>query len=191
MTILCGIDYSYTSPAICVYNTDDELKFENLRFYNFYVPKRKSGFLNGIYGNITITAGGQWSSQEDRFFSICLWAQSVLILEKVESVGLEGYAMGSKGGMVFDIAENTALLKNFLYHKDIPFYKQAPTAVKKDFTGKGNAKKEEMIAEFNKRLGVNLKDILGLKKEDEKPVDDLVDAFANLMSHPYFKDTTV
>jgi hypothetical protein len=46
-----------------------------------------------------------------------------------------------------------------------------------------------MIQTFIDKLGINLKDILGTKKDDDKPIDDLVDAFANLTTHPHFKET--
>lgn len=183
--IIAGIDYSYTSPAICVYDTKKELKFENLQFFNYYIPKKKKGFLIGSYDNIHITAGKEWTIQEERFANIVAWSSGVLTNMKVEEVVIEGYSMGSKGGMVFDIAENTSLLKNFMYHNDIPFHKMAPTAVKKSFCGAGNAKKEQMVEKFEEILGVKLHKILGVK-EMAKPIDDLCDSFANMKCHPIF-----
>lgn len=191
--ILGGIDYSYTSPTICVYNTDKKLAFENLLIFNYYVPKKKKGYLEGQYGNIHITAGPAFESQEERFSNIRDWAIDIIDEHQVEEVVLEGYAMGSKVGSVFDIAENTALLKQYLYENRIPFIKQPPTSVKKSFTGKGNAKKHEIVAEFEKRFGVKLYEILGLrdKPEDpEKPIDDIADSVANLLTHPHFAQET-
>ena len=38
--VLAGIDYSYTSPAICIYNTEDILEYANLKFYNMNDRKK-------------------------------------------------------------------------------------------------------------------------------------------------------
>ena len=87
--------------------------------------------------------------------------------------------MGSSAGMVFNIAENTGLLKHKLYKAKIPFSLFSPTVVKKQFVGKGNCKKEEMSAKFKERFGVEFHKEYGGKPGDT-PENDLVDAFANL-----------
>lgn len=183
---LCGIDYSYTSPALCVYDTNTEFKFENLKFFNFYMPTRKKGYLDGWYGNIKIDVMPVWISQEERFRNIAAWCGNILKEQRVDEVVLEGYALGSSSGLIFDMAENTSLLKQFLSLNNIKFEKVPPTSVKKIFTGKGNAKKEMMVEEFVRRTGIVLENVLCIKPMS-KPIDDLVDSYANLYCHPFFK----
>lgn len=59
-------------------------------------------------------------------------------------IGLEGYAMGGKG-RVFDIAEATGCLKNTLYWCGYPLRIHDPLSIKIWATGRGNAKKFEMV----------------------------------------------
>lgn len=187
MSKIAGIDYSYTSPSIVIFDTEKELKFENLFFYNF--ASKKS--LAGRYGqNIIIEPMPEYNSPEERFRNISRWASKVLSGHQVEEVVLEGYSMGSSAGLVFQIAENTSLLKQYMDKNGIRFTTPAPTAVKKNFTGSGNAKKPDMIDVFEKRLNVDIYEILGLNrklKTPPKPIDDLVDSYANLLMHETLK----
>lgn len=181
--IIAGIDYSYTSPAICVYNTEEEFKFENLKFYNIQGTKSRAG----TYGNIEIKLFEDWHTNEERFRKICNWASGILIHHGVEEACIEGYALGSSSGLVFQIAENASLLKQYMNINDITFTTPAPSQVKKNFTGKGNAKKDVVVAKFYETLGVKLHEILGIK-EMAKPIDDLCDSLAVLRCHSYFNE---
>lgn len=184
--ILAGIDYSYTSPAICVYDTTKELSFANLKFYNINALKKRTG----DYGNINIQLFPEYSTQEERFRNIAKWASGVLELNKVEEVCIEGYSFGATAGLVFNIAENASLIKQYMSLNDIPFDTPPPSQVKKTFTGKGNAKKEAMVAKFEETFpGMQLHDILGIKPM-AKPIDDICDSFAVLLCHKHFNKET-
>lgn len=184
--IIAGIDYSYTSPAICIYNTEQELKFENLYFFNFYADSRKKK-LSGVFGgNVFIGNHPDYTTQEERFRNICKWASGILTNFKVKEVCIEGYSLGATSGLVFNIAENTSLLKQFLDQNGIPFTTPTPSQVKKNFTGKGNAKKDAMVEEFYGRFpNGHLHEIIGIK-EMSKPIDDLVDSCAVMLCHEHF-----
>lgn len=176
--IVAGIDYSYTSPAICIYDTSKPLTFSSLLLFNTNALKKT----HGCYGNIIITPIKDYNSQEVRFRNLSLWAINILIHYKVELVVLEGYSLGSKGGLVFQIAENTSLLKQSLDLNNIPFITPSPSTVKKAFTGKGNADKVLMIETFKTRFNTDLFEVLKMTpKKSNKPVDDLVDAIANML----------
>lgn len=181
--VIAGIDYSYTSPAICVFDTKKELKFDNLHFYNINGTKSRAG----IYGNIDIKLFRDYETQEERFRNICNWASGILIHHGVESACIEGYALGASSGLVFQIAENASLLKQYMDLNDITFATPAPSQVKKNFTGKGNAKKDVMVETFQKQLSVKMHEILGVK-EMAKPIDDLCDSFAVLKCHSFFNE---
>jgi len=185
---IAGIDYSYTSPAICVYDTRNEFCFKNLKFFNFFADSRKTK-LHGIFGehyNVQILNHPEYTTQEERFRNICSWASGVLAAQMVSEACIEGYSMGATSGLVFNIAENTSLLKQYMSVKGIKFDTPTPSQVKKNFTGKGNSKKDAMVAEFYKRFPEGkLHELLGIK-EMAKPIDDIVDSCAVLLCHSHF-----
>lgn len=180
--IIAGIDYSMSSPAIAVYDTTKPFIFENIKFFNLNKTKK----YQGINGPIRIDDFLPYTSAEERFKNIATWAIRILLDEGVTEAVLEGYSMGSKGN-VFDIAENTSVLKQYMFERGIKFYTPAPTSVKKNFCGSGNAKKPVMCASFAERFGKRISDIIGCPL-DGSPENDLVDAVANLTMHPHFQE---
>ena len=79
---------------------------------------------------------------------------------------------------MFNIAENTGILKYKLYDCGIPVEIMPPTTVKKYATGKGNANKEAMYEAFleQHKYVLELKDIMGQDTLDS-PVTDIIDAY--------------
>jgi Holliday junction resolvasome RuvABC endonuclease subunit len=70
--------------------------------------------------------------------------------------------------------------------KNIAFETPTPSQVKKNYTGKGNAKKDMMVAQFYEEFpDIKLHEILGIK-EMAKPIDDIVDSYAVLRCHKHF-----
>lgn len=180
--ILAGIDYGYTSPSICIYNTNDTLDFLNLKFFNLTDKKR----VVGVYDNIQIANFPDYSTQEERFRNIASWASNVLSSNVVNEACIEGYSFGASSGLVFQIAENTSLIKQYMNMNGIPFTSTPPSQVKRNFTGKGNAKKPDMVDMFHNTFpGYVLHDILKVNPM-AKPIDDLCDAYAILQCHSHF-----
>ena len=169
--IIAGIDYSLTSPAICVLN-GKKWKWENLTFHFLTdKPTKAKTFLDTIHGQRL----SEWSADEERYCSIADWAREIVL--DCEEVSLEGYSYGSKG-KVFHIAENTGVLKYKLYQMSIPTGVVSPTHVKKLATGKGNANKQAMHDAFFAETGMNLKGLMTPdKKEISSPVTDIVDSY--------------
>jgi len=182
--IFAGIDYSYTSPGICIYDDVLDPTFDNLLFFNLMEDANRNSIKKaGVYGNIRIDLRKKWTCAEERYFYNAEWTCKILADHKVEQVAIEGYAMGARAGLVFNIAENTSLVKQYMFHNGIAFETPAPTSVKKSFTGKGNAKKEQMVDRFHEIFPhIQLDKVLGTK-EYAKPIDDLVDGFANMTTH--------
>ncbi len=180
MAILAGIDYSMNSPAICVYNTENPLTFENLRFFNRSDFKTRQGvYSEGMYVEIHPLA--VYGSDEERYHLNAAWATEILVAEGVQRVAFEGYSMGSNSGLVFNIAENTGALKQMIWKEGIELVEPpSPGAVKKYHTGKGNATKPVMITCFEDELMVQFYQKLGWKPKEAqaKPIDDLVDSYA-------------
>ncbi len=179
--IIAGIDYSMTSPAICIYDTSKPLTFDNFQIYSLNDKKK----YQGVYGNIRIDPHKGWDVPERRYSQIAQWAMVHLQVNRVEEVVLEGYSMGSSAGLVFNIAENTSVLKQLMFQAGLKVYTPAPTSVKKTFHGKGNAKKPEMCDKFYERFGVKPYEIFGSKPADS-PENDIVDSVANMLMHPHF-----
>ncbi|MGL4353112.1 MAG: hypothetical protein ACRCTP_04145 [Aeromonas popoffii] len=194
--IYAGIDYSMSSPSICVWDSTTELKFKNCLVYNFGNWSR-CGYFQGDRGNISILKQPTFSCNEERFSNLANWAKAVMIENSVDKVVIEGYSYGSKGN-TFEIGENTALLKNALFNLKIPFAIIDPNTIKKNATGAGNAGKDVMYASFVEQEGICLERQMGYHKLGDskvdvklkekpwelKPVDDCIDSFFVLKSHP-------
>lgn len=170
--VIAGIDYSLTSPSICVFNSQESFTFERCAFYFLSDVKRNQRlFLTNVKGE-SIT---DWDSDFTRYENISDWAMEYLI--PCEQVAIEGYAFGAKG-KVFHIAENTGVLKYRLHQASIPVEVIPPSAIKKQAAGKGNANKEEMYKAFVKETGIMLQPIISPGKKDiGNPVSDVVDSY--------------
>ena len=173
MTMIAGLDWSMSCPAICIHDTKTPLEFKNCTFY-FYIDSKK---YDQSYGNIHGFKATLHHSDEERYDNIASWAITILKKHGVKEACLEGYAMGASG-RVFNIAENIGLLKHKMWKEGIAFITPAPTAVKKLFTGKGNSNKTAMYDAFlNKGLDVDLEKLLNCAS-DKSPLADITDAYA-------------
>jgi Holliday junction resolvasome RuvABC endonuclease subunit len=174
--IISAIDYSLNGPAICVFDTSREFNFNNCSFY-FLTDTKKyaTTFLNNIHGE----SFQDYDGDCERYDSISEWVMRTVIGSS--HVAIEGYAYNATG-RVFNLAENTGILKYKLFQAGIPVDILEPTKVKKFFTDKGNADKPKMYDSFLKETGVDLQQIITPNKTLlGSPVTDIVDAFAICM----------
>ena len=207
--IKIGIDFSLTSPAICVYKNGEynfisffsdggkdwkKSKSKTYRYHNELcdiievIPyTRKIDDSNYRYEQKTKMADALMISN--------------LIIDKLKAIidddviiGLEGFSYGSISSSTLDLA----MYNSFLRMKLIENFGSdclniiSPTEGKKMLFGKGNAKKEDMIQAFiDNRLNddVLAKSVFWkyCKSNDvdfkqPKPIDDLVDAYGILKS---------
>lgn len=171
VTVL-GIDYSLTSPALCVYHGAGDFNLENISFH--YLTDVKKSIQTKDYLN-----GKQYpsfESQEQRYHQISNWVLDVVNEYQINSVFIEGYAFNAVG-RVFQIAENTGVLKYRLNLTGLEPITVPPTVIKKYATGKGNANKEKMDEAFTSETGVNLKQALQLTDKQWNPSSDIIDSF--------------
>ncbi len=165
-----GIDYSLSSPAICV--CKGPFEFKNCKIYYLTNVKKYEGdFYNGqINGRLHLP----YTTETQRHDQISTWAMSI-IGTTIHNIFIEGYSFGSKG-LVFNLAENMGTLKHKLYKLNKRFESIVPGRVKKNATGKGNADKLKMYEQFVKDTGIDL-----MKEFDQtklnNPVTDVVDAY--------------
>lgn len=165
--IIAGIDYSMTSPALCIHD-GAEWDYKNCKFYFFGAKPLDKRYISIEYP--------KWKTEQERFGNLTAWVLNAVNDNKVDEILLEGYAFGATG-RVFNIAENTGLLKYGLYVQGIPFDVVSPTTVKKFASGKGNANKEMMIESFHKDTGIDIFSKLGIKEGKMTPSSDIVDAY--------------
>lgn len=183
-----GIDYSMTSPAMAIYKGDPK-KF-SWTAVTFYV-RTDSLVLSDSQKQYWchIDSVDPYIMSTQRFDDISQWALNKIMLEcyptwyepkrkKCEvHVGIEDYALGARG-KVFEIAENTGLLKYKLYSQKIPFSLFAPTTIKKFATGKGNADKNKMYEAWMKETNYDIQKILTPNRTKlGSPVSDIVDSY--------------
>jgi len=165
-----GIDYSMTSPAMCIWDGDGPPEFVGCEVHFLTDLKKCVGF----YSNMSGWQMPEWSTPEERFDLIS--DAFLRHLRESDRVVLEGYAFAAKG-QVYQIGENGGLLKHKLYRKGIWFDVVAPSVIKKHGTGKGNADKALMEQAFVTSQGVDLRKALSLTDRQQNPVSDIIDAF--------------
>jgi hypothetical protein len=207
--IKIGIDFSLTSPSICVYKNGE---YSFISFFNdggkdWKKSKSKSyryhKDLCDIIDVIPYTRnidGSNYRSEQKTKMSDALMIANIII-EKLKSIidsdvviGLEGFSYGSISSSTLDLA----MYNSFLRMKLIENFGSdclhiiSPTEGKKMLFGKGNAKKEDMIQAFidNRLEDVDLinNDFWkycsknGVDFKQPKPIDDLVDSYGILKS---------
>lgn len=163
-----------SSPAICVFQGGDEFKFELCDFMFLTKTNKYQGiFLNGqIEGIKTI----DFDNDMDRFNFISDKFMELLRQRQCKEAGLEDYSYGAAKGRVFNIAENTGILKHKLWKDRINYNPIPPKSVKKFATGNGNAPKTDMVKQFHEETGVDLLQVMNMEHVGN-PVDDIVDAY--------------
>ena len=207
--IKIGIDFSLTSPAICVYK-DGEYKFisffndggkdwRHSKSKNYKYHNELSGIIDVIPYTRNVDDSNYRNEQKTKMEDALMIAN--LIIEKLKAIiddeviiGLEGFSYGSISSSTLDLA----MYNSFLRMKLIENFGSdclniiSPTEGKKTLFGKGNAKKEDMIQAFiDNRLDDGMLmvnafwqycKINGVDFKQPKPIDDLVDAYGILKS---------
>jgi len=172
--VIAGIDYSLCGPAICLFraNATGLFSYSGCSFYFLTDNKRQSEIRTlNIFGERL----SDWDSDQHRYETIADWALDIVM--GCTHVAIEGYAY-SASGRVFNIAENTGILKYKLYQLGIPVTVIPPTEVKKYATTKGNADKNSMYSAWAHETGVDLKTLLTPKRQEcVSPVSDIVDSY--------------
>lgn len=163
-----GIDYSMSSPSICVH-VGEKWSLNNCKFF-FLTQKKKCVMKTKMFYGDTQAV---YKTQEERFAKLASWA-----IDKIPSsakVFIEGYSYASKG-VVFHIGENTGILKHNLWTKDVDFVEVPPPTIKKFATGKGNANKMVMYESFVEETQLDISAIIPCN-EGDSPMSDVIDSY--------------
>jgi len=180
-----GIDYSLSSPGVCVNTSAASFRYENCKFYFLTNTKKYVGTWKEkiAFGTSAVeyigTPHKPYSSEPERYNNIADWAidiiKSYTWWQEQPIIQIEDYSFGSTG-RVFHIAENLGLLKYKLKMEcGWDYTLLAPSVIKKFATDKGNANKELMLGAFQEDTGVNLE--LLLDSSVKSPITDIADAY--------------
>jgi len=175
--IYVGIDYSMTSPAACFFDDRiEEFKFDDCTLYYLTASKKYEMNFKNVSGTyFEFQDNIQRYDLISSFFLDCIYSKVVNEDNEVK-VFIEDYSMGSKG-RVFNIAENTGILKYRLWQLGIFYETVPPTVIKKFATGKGNSNKERMQEVFESENSIRLKHELNMTEKQWNPSSDLIDAY--------------
>jgi Holliday junction resolvasome RuvABC endonuclease subunit len=172
---IIGVDYSITSPAICIHS-GNSWQINTCSFHFFLYGKKYENFISTEQFKAYKYPENRFSSSIERFSFLSDW-----VLEKcdtIDYVAIEGYSFGSSAGRSFDLGENGGLLKYKLCEKNIPFDVVPPKTIKKFATDNGNASKQLMESAFISETDLNPKTIL--QQTSEKcisPSSDIIDSY--------------
>ena len=180
-----GIDYSLSSPGVCVNTSDGEFKYEDCIFYFLTNTKKYDATFkeNIAFGKSAVEFVGSphqlYTSEPQRYNQIADWVidiiNSYVFWQEQPTIQIEDYSYGSTG-RVFHIAENLGLLKYKLKMECGWDYTLLPPSVIKKFaTDKGNANKDLMLDAFEKDTGTNLAQVFDTTSKS--PVSDVADAY--------------
>ena len=180
-----GIDYSLSSPGVCVNTSAASFRYENCKFYFLTNTKKYVGTWKEkiAFGTSAVeyigTQHKTYSSEPERYNNIADWAidiiKSYTWWQEQPIIQIEDYSFGSTG-RVFHIAENLGLLKYKLKIEcGWDYTLLAPSVIKKFATDKGNANKELMLGAFQEDTGVNLGELFD--SSVKSPITDIADAY--------------
>ena len=180
-----GIDYSLSSPGVCVNTSEGEFRYEDCTFYFLTNTKKyNTTFKEKIaFGTSAVEFVGSphklYTSEPERYNQISDWVvdiiNSYVFWQEKPIIQIEDYSYGSTG-RVFHIAENLGLLKYKLKMECGWDYTLLPPSVIKKFaTDKGNANKDLMLDAFEKDTGTNLAQVFDTTSKS--PVSDVADAY--------------
>ena len=168
--ICAGIDYSTTSPCVCVYK-NGICSPNNCTYYFFALDKWRHRW--SALQNVNCYKLPKDLKDIDKFKFLAEWTIDTLRWHngRVEKVILEDYSYGSTG-RVFHIAENVGILKLKLKQNGFRYETIPPTVIKKFATGKGNSNKEAMLEAWKAAP-----DTFELVQEKGNPATDIVDSY--------------
>lgn len=213
-----GIDFSLTSPSMCV-ETEKYYRFislfdkanmdwKNSRNKKFHYHRELDGKIDLYSFNRIIDKSDYRKEQYSKLKcavdlsdyivqtitrELTRSDEPVLSCDNPITIAIEGFSYSSKSSSYIDLVMYQSILRSKLF-ENFPYMKLhiiPPTEIKKKFTGKGNATKEEMIKSFinitedEKLLKTKLHKYCKEQELDYnniKPIDDLIDAFGILKS---------
>jgi Holliday junction resolvasome RuvABC endonuclease subunit len=170
--IVAGIDYSMTTPAMCIYDdSKGAMSFDKCEIFYLTQTKKYETRFKNVVGQYF-----EYKDSMDRYDIISSYFIDRILEREITQVYIEDYSLGSKG-KVFHIAENTGVLKYRLWNFQVDVIGVPPTVIKKFATGKGNSDKEKMQTAFKVQNDIDLKYELKMTEKQWNPSSDIIDAY--------------
>ena len=174
----CGIDYSMSSPSLCLSSGDG-----NYDIYYLCKQVKLRGEIKAVgtqgtnfrfFGEASCTL----DNDQVRYDWISDWAISKM--SNVSRACIEDYAFNATG-RVHATGENTGLFKHKMYKAGIEFETVAPMAAKR-FAGASKQKgikdsKDLMEQRFIEKTGIDLRGIFELGEKVKNPISDIIDSY--------------
>ena len=173
---LLAADWSMSAPSFAIYDSDDgDFNFCNSSHYYLTTVRKHVKTLPNlsVYGALV----KDYETNEERWDNLSNTVIEAVSDMKIDFFAIEGYAFGSHAGSVHQIAENAAVLKHKIYNLGIPIEVINPSTVKKWYSGKGNAKKDELYKCFVEKTGIHLRDYFDLPETQWEPLAGVVDSW--------------
>lgn len=203
---LVGIDYSITSPGICIFH-QNEYKYICIKRKEKLSGREKKEFeLLESIDNVTILKklrpkkSNEYSENEKLKSIDSIDLSSIIIQElkkydEISEISIEGFSYSSNGSSALDLAGFQYVMRNKIINElnVIPTI-YSPSTIKK-MAGKGNMKKEELInmwytnekedelLENDKLRNLVIENELDFKAANGswlKPFEDIVDSYWTL-----------
>lgn len=198
-----ALDFSYKSPGIAI--------FDGAELFLYYIPqlKRQENLSFSLVSSVNTKLSIKVTALPRPPKKVAPVKRNhdlvKIVMELIEHhrnlaqwkksqvhVAIEGYAFNKFGfSSISHLYESGGVLRDHLYAADYQIVDEIPpTCIKQSFTGKGNAKKREMLRIFTEKWGFpdpNIalrfpKSVADDVEDVPKPTEDLVDAFAILSS---------
>ena len=116
ITKIAGVDYSLTSPCICVCDIqNEEFDFNNCEFHFFAQTKHQ---LQLPHKNLLSYSPIEYTTDSERYNKLSDWVINIFSTNFIKTnVYFEDYAFAATG-RVFHIAENVGVLKLKFWQKN-------------------------------------------------------------------------
>lgn len=182
-----GIDQSFNCTGVCLHTVETKYSGEKEREIHSYqywlIPSSK------VYTKKMAKFANPWITIEPyekmigedyvgkevaktmNICTICSIIESIIQIEKPNSIVMEGISYGSRGSAALvDLAGLNYCIRMIAIRRGLNVVIVSPTTLKHIATGNGGAEKEEMVWAW-KQCDKNIADINDIK------IDDLADAF--------------
>jgi len=170
---IAGIDASINGTAVTIIEMDEMFNIMSAS-YKSYAPTKiqytkDPDNLIRLDKSVKDTFGSSYAQYVWNSENFAKW------VDGVQYAAIEDYAFAANG-RVFDLAENTSLMKKVIWDQGTALRKYEPTVVKKYATGNGTADKNKMFEAYKKKYDGTL-DLSQLIEGKDHPREDIVDSF--------------
>lgn len=176
--LIFGVDPSPNGTAVVALRQSIDSVGEP-DFVNFWVCTNTKGVVKRLPEHthfVPKVKQGSEGARLKRLQSIFGWASDLLKQQSPDYIGLEDYVLASISRGVYQIGEIGGVLRLAVIQSGVHLRTYDPSAVKIAWTGKGNAKKEDMVSVGFKYLSKSNCSLINKLSKNE--IHNVIDALA-------------